>query len=324
MDNFNNVNITAEAVLSQKANESQTPTKKVNTFNILNYLNTRLSDKETSKTLVIRLLPFSPEGGTPFHKVHMHQVRVNKEVSSTGWKTLPCPIHNGVSSECPFCETSKKARELRFASSIEAEKKKYGDVEFANRAREFWIVRCIERGHEEDGVKFWLFSHSKKGDGAYDKIMNIFTQRYNKAKELGKENNIFDLNQGKDLYLTITRDSNGKSVINVADDDEKTPLSANYEQALAWVNDEKKWTDVYTTKPYDYMEILLCGGIPKFDKEVNKYIDKSVADAIATKEIEENLTRTTVDLSVAPTQSTTADTIISTASESEYKDDIPF
>ena len=51
--------------------------------------------------------------------------------------------------------------------------KRYGDIEFLNKVKEMWIVRCIERDHEEDGVKFWLFNSSKKKDGVYDKIMNL-------------------------------------------------------------------------------------------------------------------------------------------------------
>lgn len=303
MNNLN-VNITPESVLAQKANEAKVPQKHQNTFDVKNYLNARLADGETSKTIIIRLLPISPKGGSPFEKIHMHQVRVNKEVSPSGWKKFPCPTHNKLGDACPFCETSANARQLRFTTDNEVQKKKYGEIESDNKAREYWVTRCIERGHEEDGVKFWLFSHSKKGDGVYDKIMNIFTQRYNKAQEQGRYNNIFDLNEGKDLYLTLTKDSNNKTVINVADDDEKTPLSTDYDTALGWLNDTKKWTDVYTTKPYEYMEIVLCGGVPKFDKELNKYVDKTVKDAKdakAAQEIEANLPKATVDLSLPPT-----------------------
>lgn len=290
-----NVNIGIEDVLSQKEQETVVKTKTV--FNEKNYLQARLANGEKSKELIIRLLPFSPDGGSPFHKVHMHTVRVNKEVSPSGWKTFPCPVHNKVGDKCPFCETSEQARKLKQQASSEAEKKKFNEVEFNNSAKDMWVVRCIERGHEEDGVKFWLFPHSKKGNGVWDKIMNIFQTRYNKALQQGKINNIFDLNQGKDLVLSLSKDQMDKTVIQIADDDEKTPLSEDYEKAVAWINDSKKWEEVYTFKSYDYMSIIVQNGVPVFSKEKNTYIDKIEANAEAEAEIEANLTRATVDLS---------------------------
>ena len=299
MNNLN-VNITVDDVLMQQEQEMK-PKVVHNVFDVKNYLQARLGKDETTKTLVIRLLPFSPEGGVPFQKVHFHNVRVNEKVAPSGWKQFPCPIKNQMGSKCPFCETAAQARELRKLAKTEPEKKKYGEIEMANTAREMWMVRCIERGHEEDGVKFWLFPHSKKGDGVYNKIYTIFQNRYLKAKEQGKYNNIFDLNEGKDLFITLTKDSNGKKVINVTDDDEKTPLSSNYEQALAWVNDTKKWNEVYTIKPYDYMSVIVQGGKPVYSKEHGKYVDKDELDKENEAEIEANLTKPVADLSVAPT-----------------------
>lgn len=315
MENFN-VNISAEEVLSQRESEAASKTKPTTKFDAKNYLNTRLSDGEASKTLTIRLLPFSKEGGTPFFKVHMHQVRVNKEVSSSGWKTFPCPIKNGLGKECPFCETSEEARKTRFASVIEQEKEKLFEVETQNRSREFWIVRCIERGHEDDGVKFWLFPSSKKGDGVYDKIMNIFAQRFKKAEAQGRHNNIFDLNEGKDLLITVSKDSNGKTVYNITDDDEKSPLSTNVEQAIAWVNDAKKWNEVYTIKPYEYMEIIIRGGVPYYDRDSGKYVEKSQFDKEVADALDRRLEKPTKDLSEIPVEAVSIKT--------EEEDDLPF
>ena len=268
-----NVNINVEDVLLQK--ERETVKKTVVTFNEKNYLQARLAPNESTKKIRIRLLPFSAEEAIPFHKIHMHQVRVNKEVSASGWKKFPCPVKNKMGQACPFCETAEGAKKMKFAATTEQEKKNYYEVEKDNSARDMWVVRCIERGHEEDGVKFWLFNSSKKNDGVYDKIYNIFEDRFNSAKERGKYHNIFDLNEGSDLILTLTRDSMGKTVINITDDYEKTPLSENDEQALNWINDTKQWSDVYATKSYDYMSVIVQGGIPYFDKNQNKYVDKN-------------------------------------------------
>ena len=169
-------NISADEIEKQYAelHAPQNKTKKTQ-FSTKNYLQARLGENESSKTLTIRLLPITPDSETAFQRIHMHTVRVNKEVSANGWKTFVCPVKNTVDGKrmgdkCPFCEISAKARELKNNALDEPTKKKYGDVEFMNRAKDMWIVRCIERGHEEDGVKFWLFPDNKQGKGVFDQI----------------------------------------------------------------------------------------------------------------------------------------------------------
>ena len=299
-------NIDANSVAEQyeKEHAATTTTKKKTEFDKKNYLQARLKPGEKSETLTIRLLPFSPEGGSPFKKVFIHTVKVNKELSPGGWRTFVCPTHNEMGDKCPFCEVSAKAKELRHTAPSEVEKKKYGDIEFMNRAKAAWIVRCIERGHEEDGAKFWLFNDSAKKDGVYDKIMNIYFERKKAAEKKGKTSNIFDLNEGKDLIVTLTKDDNGKTVTKVVDDEDKTPLTEDYEQGMAWINDSKQWNEVYTVKSYEYMSIVIKGGVPVFDKTQNKYIDveekKEEEKKAAEEELKENLTEHTKDFSDFP------------------------
>lgn len=307
MDNrLFSVNIDADQVKAQYEYEQKASETKKTQFDQKNYLNARLGRDENTKTLTIRLLPFSPEGGAPFKKVYMHTLRVNKDLSPSGWKTFVCPTHNkrdgeNMGDRCPFCATSAKARELRFNSLDEATRKKYSDIEFMNRAKEMWIVRCIERGHEEDGVKFWLFNSSKKKDGVYDKIMNIFELRAQSAKRKGNDYSIFDLNNGLDLIVTLSRTSDNKTSIQILDDGVPSKLTDNFELGMKWINDPKKWYDVYTVKPYEYMEIVAMGGVPYFDKEQNKFVDKSEANKIREEaerqRIEESLAKPTIDYS---------------------------
>lgn len=298
-------NIDANAVTEQYEKEnsnSERNNKKKTEFDPKNYLQARLNQGETTKTLTIRLLPFSPEGGSPFKKVFIHTVKVNKELSPGGWRTFVCPPHNEMGDKCPFCEVSAKAKELRRNPSIsESEKKKFGDIEFMNRAKAAWIVRCIERGHEEDGAKFWLFNDSAKKDGIYDKIMNIYFERKKAAERKGKTSNIFDVNDGKDLIITLSKDTNGKTVTKIVDDEDKTPLTEDYDVGMSWINDAKKWDEVYTVKSYEYMSIVVSGGVPVFDKNKNMYVDsaeKAEEDKKAEEEeIKENLTEHTKDFS---------------------------
>ena len=315
------VNVDAAAVAEQYANEHKVTTQKKKTeFNVKNYLQARLGSGETTKTLTIRLLPFSTEGGSPFKKVFIHTVKVNKELSPGGWRTFVCPTHNKMGDKCPFCEVSAEAKKLRQTTDVKTEKDKYGDVEFMNRAKAAWIVRCIEREHEEDGVKFWLFNDSAKKDGVYDKIMNIYFERKKSAERKGKDSNIFDVNDGKDLIITLTRDQNGKTVIKIVDDEDKSPLTDSYEQGMAWINDQKKWDEVYTVKSYDYMKIVACGGVPVFDVELNKYVDAEEKKArdieVQEAKIKEALTEQTRDYSEMTEE------VKEALSESE--DDLPF
>ena len=332
MDNKNfSVNIDAEAVKAQYEQEQKTFIPKKTQFNEKNYLQARLANNETSKTLTIRLLPFSPEGGSPFKKVFMHTVKVNKEVAPNGWKTFVCPTHNKKDGEvmgdgCPFCETSAKARELKSKSLDEPTKKKYGDVEFLNKVKEMWIVRCIERGHEDDGVKFWLFNSSKKKDGVYDKIMNLARIRSEAAARKGNTYSIFDLNNGLDLIITLTRTADNKTSIQIVDDGFPSPLTDNYELGMSWIQDEKNWYDVYTVKSYDYMTIIAMGGIPVFNKELGKYVDKEemnkIKEEAEQKRIEDELTEETRDYSeVAKSNEIIVD---ATSTADDEEEDLPF
>ena len=343
MSNVNfSVNVDADAVNAQyEAEQNKNVAPKKTQFDEKNYLQARLSQNETSKTLTIRLLPFSPEGGSPFQKVYMHTVKVNKEVSPSGWKTFVCPAHNKKDGEpiegaCPFCETSAKARELKFKTSDETTKKRYGDVEFLNRAKEMWIVRCIERDHEADGVKFWLFNSSKKKDGVYDKIMNLSQIRSNAAAKKGNKYSIFDLNNGLDLIVTLTRTADNKTAIQIVDEGIPSPLTDNMETGMKWINDEKKWYDVYTVKSYDYMSIIAMGGIPVYDKELGKYVDKEemikAKEEAEQKRIENELTEETTDFSKIVTNkdiiidgtTTTASTENTENNNEEDEEDLPF
>ena len=300
------VNIDAEAVKNQYEEEQTTPYVKKTQFDTKNYLSARLLPNEETKTLTIRLLPFSPEGGSPFKKVSMHTVKVNKDISPSGWKTFVCPIHNKkdgslMGEACPFCETSQKARELKSQAMDEPTRKKYSEIEFMNRVRDMWIVRCIERGHEEDGVKFWLFNSSKKKDGPYDKIINLANQRAASAARKGNTYSIFDLNNGMDLVITLSKTSDGKTSIQIIDDGSPSPLSEDFDEGMKWINDTKKWYEVYTVKPYDFMSIIIQGGVPVYDKEKGCFVDKveriKEQEEAERQRIKDELERPTIDYS---------------------------
>jgi len=270
-------NMSANSIAKQYEKETTSafskPTSE-NTFDVKNYLQVTLDKNEQEKTLTIRLLPFTKDSETPFEKVYAHLIKVDKEVQANGWKRLICPHKNKPNEpleKCPFCSTAAEAKKLKYASSSQVEKDKYYEIEKANTANEMWIVRCIERGHEEDGPKFWMFSHQgKKRDGIYDKMMALNESRRKKDPNYS----IFDLNVGKDLDITIKRTVDKKLSITITDNDERTALTDDIATGVKWIEDSKTWQDVFKVKRYEYMEILINGGVPIYDKEQKCYIDK--------------------------------------------------
>jgi len=284
------VNITTESVLAQKvekeeaAKNAQAKKKFTNfEFDEKHYLNTRLSDNEKEKEIVIRLLPFSETHLSPFYKIHVHSVRAKNEDGERKWKKFMCPVGMGKADRCPFCETSEEARKLKFESKEdEAKWKEYSSVEFMYQPKNYWLVRCIDRAHEDHGVKFWRFPDAKNGDGIWDKIVSLIETKQRRGVE------ILDLYKGKDLVITVKRqpDSSGKEkmVYQIQDDETTRPLADTEEQMEMWVNDPMKWEDVYTIKDYDYLSLVVEGEYPIWSKEENKWVAKGELNK--TKEIE--------------------------------------
>ena len=150
-------NINPESIVIN--DNSTNNTNKVSTFNEKNYLNVRLDEKngEKEKSITIRLLPMNLETGNPFVKVHMHNVRVPKEVSESGYKSYLCLAknqdidHETYGNKCPFCELNQTAYQESLKETDEIKKKNFQEVSIANKSREAVIVRCIERGKEDEG-----------------------------------------------------------------------------------------------------------------------------------------------------------------------------
>lgn len=280
-------NVTVEAIMAQNESvNTKKNFKKVN-FSETNYLNCRLTKNEMTKTLKIRLLPFFPEGGSPFHMIHTHTLKVPKKIAESGFKSYVClrntkDIDSSLGDKCPICEIHDEANKLLRQAETEADKKRYSDLEYQTRCKNTWVVRCIERGHEDEGVKFWKFNVSQKKDGVYDKLFNLFKERKEESGE--EEYNIFDLENGKDLIITLSKDNNNKVAINIVDAGRESPLSKDPELAEKWINDDKKWNDVYVAKPYEYLKIVSTGGVPFFDKENKIWVSEE--EILAAKEEE--------------------------------------
>ena len=270
-------NITPESFLNNGSDER----KPSNGFNSKNYLNVRLDEGETEKTLTIRLLPMDLKTGNPFVKVHVHNVQVPKELVKKGQKPFKDYIcvaktedvdHVTFGRKCPFCEINKNAYNESTKTNDPLIKKNWQDISLDNLAREAVIVRCIERGKEDEGVKFWKFKTRSDKTDPYNQIIKLYQLRKEEAARAGVELNILDIYNGRDLNITITAE--GTSAPQILDASISTPLSKDEEQMRKWIYDEKKWQDVFTCKPYEYLKLVSEMRVPWFDKDKNLWVDR--------------------------------------------------
>lgn len=283
-------NITVEAVQATAQLQTQQKNLKVSNFDEKNYLNVRLEKGEEKKELRIRLLPIDKDSSTPFKIIHMHSVKVPTEISKSGWKSYVCLNktedidHEKLGNKCPFCELRHEAYKRSTEAENDVEKQKWQKISFANKPIDVCVVRCIERGHEEDGPKFWKFSLHAKKDDAYHRMMDLFETRRQEGLEDGDDSvNIFDLYNGKDLKITINavyEDGKwtNKTTVSVTDYGKEKPLSTDETQMTEWINDEKKWNDVFVAKPYEYLSIVLDGDVPYYDSVTGQWVKKNKAE----------------------------------------------
>ena len=276
-------NITPESIIIDNGNENN-KTNKAKSFDEKNYLNVRLDEEngEKSKTITIRLLPMDLETGNPFVKVHTHSVRVPKEVSKSGFKSYICLAknkdvdHETYGNKCPFCELNQNAYKEAEKETDPIKKKNFQEISIANKSRESVIVRCIERGKENEGVKFWKFNVRFDKTDPYNTILNLYELRKAEGERAGVQINILDIYNGRDLNVTITE---GNSAPQILDASISTPLSKDEEQMKEWIYDKKKWQDVFSTKPYEYLSLISQMKVPWYDREKGVWVDKEEVDA---------------------------------------------
>jgi hypothetical protein len=161
--------------------------------------------------------------------------------------------------------------------------KKFEELKKASSAlfpNEVGIIRCIERGHEEDGPKFWKFNIRADGMDPENQIRKLYKNKKEECIEEGREpENILDLDEGYDLKVTIARvyDRDGKptkkTTVSISVFGSKKPITENEELKEKWLDDNKIWSDVFVAKPYEYTELILDGKIPWFDRNQNKWVE---------------------------------------------------
>lgn len=286
---------------NNKPNVAQQP--KV-AFDEKNYLNTRLADGEQKRTIVIRVVRTEDlDGKRKFAipvNVHSLKLSINQnkqnKVARGGYKSFICLNDSHIDSDengCPLCNRKNELFAQANGVTDINEKKAICKQAYSYDTKTSYIVRCIERGHEDEGIKFWRFNKHDDGSGPYDTIKELW-EIYNNAKV-----NIFDYKDGYDLIITLTKSPNkknpnapDKTAIKIMLDTAPKPLGTD-EQIEAWVNDPKDWRDMYRAKSYNYLEIIANDQTPVFNPEQNKWVpwvdedEKKKAEQRAAEELKE-------------------------------------
>lgn len=279
-----------------------------------NYYNPEmtLDEKETKGQKVVRILP-NPEGGNPFYRHYVHEVPMKDNNNRTRYRKFVCPKQNW-GDDCPFCEAEDALRK-------EAETKEEKRSANKYRARLFYVAKVIDRD-EPDRVKFWRFRDRNDNQGVYDKIATIVET---------KQTDITDAENGRDLVISLVRDNNNKvSITGIADKD-ASPISDDEDTKDKFLQEtkEKSWSDYFRTKPYEYLEILVKGGTPAYDKTNDKFYDKEQSQGVRSES--HSSEDDSEDLGVGseggegPSESSGgSETSSSAESEEDDEDDLPF
>ena len=285
MGNFEG-NVSGSAV-ENSMKRQVTPAQKKSDFDVKNYLNTKLDKGETERNITIRILPVSNEDGNFRIAVKTHNLKVSTKIARSGFKSFLClddPQIPNYSSDihCPICEKSRYylAEASKCYDTDKAKSKTLFKKGCSLQAKTTYIVRVIERGKEDDGVKFWRFNENTQGKGIYDALIALYKQRKEDKEEAGiHDYNIFDLDNGRDIVLKLTRtvraDGMEGVAIQVNDKSVDKPLTTDIQLGNKWINDVKKWYNAYTVKSPDYMAIVADDLIPYFDKEQQKLVGKT-------------------------------------------------
>ena len=287
--------------------------KKKFEFNEKNYLNLRLNPGETTRQVKIRILPVSATDQNFYLILNTHSTKVSSEVAKSGFKSFIClnePLLEGKEERgCPLCNKYKAMLEESNSAQNSIERKALFKQATQYIPKKTFIVRVIERGCEEEGVKFWRFNAHTDGKGCYDQLKSLYEIRNNESIEsTGEEYNIFDLIEGKDIIITLTKDPSTERVSTVITDAGfKSPLSKSEAKIHEWVNDEKKWSDMYATKNYEYLELIANNEIPFYNKETGSWVAKKQPQSVVQDNTSSDILRdeTYVD-------------------DSENPDDLPF
>lgn len=256
-----------EAMMAQyerSRNAASGNTKVSNEDRLKKYFTTVLPKGVREAERRIRILP-SKDDSSPLVEVNFHETQVDGK-----YVKLYDPAQEGKRSPL------NDVRDGLLLSGSEQDK----ELAKQYRSRKFYIAKLIDRDNEQDGVKFWRFKYNSKGDGVFDKIYPIL-----------KRGDITDPENGRDLILTLrlTTSPNGKEYTTISSvlPEDPSPLHTDASISKTWVDDPLTWSDVYSKKPEEYLEMVANGEVPKWDVESKKWISQKESSEILSSRKEE-------------------------------------
>jgi hypothetical protein len=102
-----------------------------------------------------------------------------------------------------------------------------------------------------------------------DKIFPLFKNK----------GDITDPEKGRDLVinLNLTKSGNGREYTTITSIIPEDQSSLHTEKSVSdtWLSDDLTWSDVYSKKPEDYLEMIAKGEVPKWDSATSKWVSNS-------------------------------------------------
>lgn len=224
------------------------------------YFTLALPDGVNTEEKQVRILPLTADDPfTYFALVKFHNLKIGKK-----WQKLYDPAQDG--EESPLTDMYK--------ALYKTGNKEDKDLASNYRARDFYVVRLIERGKEHEGPKFWRFNKVNDGSGIMDKLIPLMKRLDDKNPGSGA---IWRPDgEGRDIVINTVRDvAKGFTKVSQIMIEDKSSLSADEAQATAWLNNPTTWKDVYKKKPIEFLRIVAQGCEPVWDSEAKKFVAKS-------------------------------------------------
>ena len=215
------------------------------------YFTTYLPKGIKSGQKIVRILP-TPDGSSPFKEVWYHEVQVDGK-----WTKLYDPGKND-GERSPLTEVYEELMSTG----------KDSDKELARqyRPRKFYVVKLIDRDHEDHGPKFWRFKDNYKQEGILDKIIPIW-----KAK-----GDVTDASEGRDLIIQLSKAKTPKgieyTVVQTVMYDDPGTIHEDASQMKEWVENDLTWNDVYAKKPTEYLDAIARGETPVWSSDLKKFV----------------------------------------------------
>ena len=84
------------------------------------------------------------------------------------------------------------------------------------------------------------------------------------------------------MFLTLTKSGTGKeyTTINSIIPEDASPLNTDEAVSKLWLDDELTWSDVYSKKPEEYLEMVARGEVPRWDSETKKWVSNSQGEEV--------------------------------------------